>query len=388
MVLDPRTLAIYTTAISLLLAALAYAFGHARRVYPGYHWWVASLLLFALAISSIGLRGLVPPWVALVGPTALGMASLLAIAEGHRRFSGASQAPLLPIAVALITLTLMTALHDPANPLRHRAIGACGVGLLGIVVGWQFLTLTPAALRRSGRWCALLLGSFGLIRFARGLQFTLAGSGFDVLAPQISSILSYAANAVFATLWGFGFMMLCTARLESELEQSRQSLRKLSRVDPLTGLLNRRAFFSDARAELARSRRYPAPLTLLMIDIDYFKSVNDEHGHLSGDQLLRELSNRFRQELRGSDLLARIGGEEFAALLTQTPLPEALQIAERLRAAARDTVIDADGEAVARSVSIGAADCDPAPIDLEQLLRDADAALYRAKDAGRDCVCS
>ena len=117
MELDPRTLAIYTTAISLLLAALAYAFGHARRVYPGYHWWVASLLLFALAISSIGLRGLVPPWVALVGPTALGMASLLAIAEGHRRFSGASQAPLLPIAVALITLRI-----EQRHRGRHKLI--------------------------------------------------------------------------------------------------------------------------------------------------------------------------------------------------------------------------------------------------------------------------
>lgn len=341
--LDPRTLALYTTAISTLLAALAFAYGRSRRVYPGYQWWVASLLLFALALGSIGLRGVVPEELARFGPASVGLAAILVIGEGHWRFVGLPRRPRLPLAIAALTLVIVGIVADPAEPQWQRAAGAIGVGLASIAIALQFARRPLAALHKALLACAALLAGFGLVRIARGAHFILAGPDFDVLESQAMSIVSYTANAVFVTLWGYGFMFLCAARVEAELDESRAALNELARKDALTGLLNRRAFFEDAGAELQRARRYRTPLALLMIDVDEFKSVNDRHGHPAGDRLLVAIAERLGKELRASDLLGRIGGEEFAALLVQTPAEEARRIAERLREAVAATTIDADG---------------------------------------------
>lgn len=384
--LDPRTLALYTTAISLLLAALAFAYGRSRRVYPGYHWWVVSLLLFALALGSIGLRGVVPEGLARFGPASVGLAAMLVIGEGHWRFVGLARRPWLPLALAALTLLVVGLVSDPVRPQWQRAAGAVGVGLTAFAIAVQFARHRLPALHRGLLACAALLAGFGLVRIARGVQFILAGPDFDVLESHVMSIVSYTANAVFVTLWGYGFVFLCATRVEAELDESRAALNELARKDALTGLLNRRAFFEDAGAELQRARRYRTPLALLMIDIDEFKSVNDEHGHPAGDGLLVATGRRLQEELRGSDLLGRVGGEEFAVLLVQTPAEEALRIAERLRVAVAETAIDHDGLRVARSASIGVASCPEPPDTLDELVRTADAALYRAKHAGRDQV--
>lgn len=384
--LDPRTLALYTTAISLLLGALAFVYGRSRRVYPGYNWWVSSLLLFALALGSIGFRGVVPEGLARFGPASVGLAAILVIGEGHWRFVGLPARPRLPLALAALTLLVVGIVANPAQPQWQRTAGAIGVGLAAIAVGVQFVRHPLPALRKALLACSALLFGFGLVRIARGAQFILAGPGFDVLESEAMSIISYTANAVFVTLWGYGLMFLCAARVEAELDESRAALNELARKDPLTGLLNRRAFFEDAGAELQRARRYQMPLALLMIDIDRFKSVNDQHGHPTGDSLLVATSRRLQLELRGSDLLGRMGGEEFAVLLVQTPAAEAMRIAERLRAAVAATAIDQQGVRVARSASIGVAIGPELPDTLDELVRSADAALYRAKHAGRDRV--
>lgn len=386
MQLDPRTLALYTTAISLLLAALAHFYGRKRRVYPGYGWWVASLLLFGLAISTIGLRGLVPDWLARLGPAAVGLSAVLAISEGQWRFVGHDKRPRGPWVLALLTMIAVALAGELTSAQWQRAAGAIGVGLVALTVAWQFAGRWPHGLRGAGRACALLLALFATVRIVRGSQFIYAGPEFDVLAPQAISILSYTANAMFVTLWGFGFIFLCAARMEAELAESRASLHELARKDPLTGLLNRRAFFEDAAGELARARRYRTPLALLMIDIDRFKSVNDDHGHPAGDRLLCEIGRRLQAELRTSDLLGRIGGEEFAVLLVQTPEAQALQIAERLRLAVAQTEIESEGARIARTASLGVAVGAELPASIEDFMRTADQALYRAKHAGGDSV--
>lgn len=388
MQLDPRTLALYTTTISLLLAALAHLYGRKRRVYPGYGWWVASLLLFGLAISTIGLRGLVPDWLARLGPAAVGLGALLAISEGQWRFVGMTRRPPWPLAFALLTMLAVALAGEAQGTQWQRACGAIGVGLVSLAIARQFAGDWPPGMRGMGRACALLLLCFGLVRIVRGGHFLYAGPDFDVLGPQAISIVSYAANAVFVTLWGFGFIFLCAARMETELAESQATLHELARKDPLTGLLNRRAFFEDAANELARARRYRTPLALLMIDIDQFKSVNDAHGHPAGDRLLGDVGRRLQGELRTSDLLGRIGGEEFAVLLVQTGQTEALQIAERLRRAVATTEIDCDGARIARTASIGMAAGAELPASIEDFMRQADQALYRAKAAGRDQVTS
>lgn len=163
-----------------------------------------------------------------------------------------------------------------------------------------------------------------------------------------------------------------------------EKLRELAMQDELTGLYNRRHFSEMADVELARARRTGAPLSLAMLDIDHFKRVNDVYGHAAGDQVLRELSRAMRETLRGSDVSARIGGEEFVILLTDTALDGAVAVTERLRERVGQTEVALeDGRAVRFTVSAGVTELARGE-RLDALLARADEALYRAKSDGRN----
>lgn len=166
-------------------------------------------------------------------------------------------------------------------------------------------------------------------------------------------------------------------RLELELQ-------RLATTDSLTGLANRRAFFERGQVALEAARRYEHSTSMLMIDVDHFKAVNDRHGHGAGDATLRLLADRLREVLRQADLVARIGGEEFCALMPETDLLAATQAAERLRELCDGLAVD--GNAGTRvSVSVGVAQWRTGET-LEHLMERADAALYRAKRGGRNRV--
>lgn len=159
-------------------------------------------------------------------------------------------------------------------------------------------------------------------------------------------------------------------------------------TDPLTQVANRGHFMDMARQEFARCRRYGHPVSLWMIDIDHFKSVNDTYGHHAGDIALQSLVSTSQQALRDWDILGRVGGEEFAVLLPETETEQAMLVAERLRqAVAASRILLGEGASVALTVSIGIATVKEDDVDLETLLDRADQALYEAKHTGRDKVC-
>ena len=161
----------------------------------------------------------------------------------------------------------------------------------------------------------------------------------------------------------------------------------LATVDSLTGLYLRDTFFRRLQEEHARARRYDGAYALLMIDLDGFKSINDREGHLAGDRFLRAAGAEIRSRLRGADLACRYGGDEFCVLLPETDLDGSKPIAERLRAAIADLVVDLDSGSVRTTCSIGVAvHPDHAGGDVRALLLRADQALYQAKRAGRDRV--
>lgn len=172
-----------------------------------------------------------------------------------------------------------------------------------------------------------------------------------------------------------------------ELEEANRRLEELAYTDPLTGALNRRSFMEGAAREVERARRYQRPLSVVMFDLDHFKSLNDTYGHLAGDDVLRTVVARTRQVLRDSDILGRYGGEEFAILLPETPKELARQVAERLRQAMAAQPMIADGSAVAVTISLGVSELDPSEDAIGNTLRRADDAMYDAKESGRDRVC-
>jgi diguanylate cyclase (GGDEF)-like protein len=181
-------------------------------------------------------------------------------------------------------------------------------------------------------------------------------------------------------------------RANKELAQKREELLALSRTDPLTGLCNRRYFEERLHEEFARSKRYGSHLSLVMLDIDHFKRINDTFGHPFGDEVLRGVAHTARAQLREVDLLARYGGEELVALLPETAPEAALRVCERVREAIEALEFehvgaDRDRRLVRCTASLGLASV-PSPLlaTAEDLLRAADECLYAAKGAGRNRV--
>ncbi len=166
------------------------------------------------------------------------------------------------------------------------------------------------------------------------------------------------------------------------------TLADLARRDALTGLANRRAFEEALQREVARARRTGAALAVVALDIDHFKRVNDTLGHAAGDVVLAEVAARAQRALRAEDLLARIGGEELAALLPGATLAAAADVAERIRRAVGDSAVAVEATAVGVTVSLGCAALTADEREGAALLARADARLYDAKRGGRDRVVS
>ncbi len=171
----------------------------------------------------------------------------------------------------------------------------------------------------------------------------------------------------------------------TERKRTEQELKRLATTDPLTGLFNRRHFFRHAEVLFRQANLLSAPLSVVMVDLDHFKSINDRYGHGVGDEVLREAAARLRRVLRADDLIARYGGEEFALLLPRTPCAAALQVAERLRRALSDRPIPTSAGELSVTASFGVACLDETVDSLDTLLLHADQALYAAKGAGRNC---
>lgn len=173
-----------------------------------------------------------------------------------------------------------------------------------------------------------------------------------------------------------------------EVEKMKEEAILLSYTDDLTGIYNHRFFIQQLSLEMERQKRYASPLSLLMIDIDYFKHYNDHNGHLAGDEALKGIALRIQHGVRQSDIVARYGGEEFVAILVNTGKEQAMEIAERVRRVVAETSFPNEKEQPNGdlTVSIGVATFAPPISTLTDLIRAADNALYRAKRAGRNRV--
>ena len=176
--------------------------------------------------------------------------------------------------------------------------------------------------------------------------------------------------------------------MADNIHEMQSALEKQGIEDPLTGCFNRRKLNEDVRMELSRAKRLDENLSVLMIDLDYFKKINDNYGHLAGDVVLKAAVNAMKYQLRDYDTLYRYGGEEFTALLPEISHQQALIAAERIRNALSNTQIRIDSDQfVSVTASIGIATFPGDAEDCESLLNSADRAVFKAKDLGRNRVC-
>lgn len=229
------------------------------------------------------------------------------------------------------------------------------------------------------------------------LRVTLAAAVIAAVLTALSSLGAFwAAGAApdwrlvsLATL-GVGLLAVALVwplmRMLHDLEAARVQLDVLATRDELTGVYNRRQFLVLADREWARCRRYDMGAAMLMLDVDHFKRVNDLHGHLAGDLMLREIARAIADTLRHADFLGRFGGEEFIVFLPHTDTLGALDVAERCRERIAKIALEWRGERISTTMSIGVGTLGIAHDTVGALIADADRALYTAKNAGRNCV--
>ena len=323
----------------------------------------------------------------------------------------------LPIALLLPPLYALLApfvigavlyLRGRRIPVYRRVFSSAALGLAGAAASATFHLAVPRGLRLSlagsHAWlvrpdvigaavaCAVLFAVLNAGIVAVAAHLADPGAPLKVLWDRESLLLDLTETCVgilVAVTCALSFLLLLVALPPVILLQRslmHQQLAAAARTDPKTGLLNATAWQREADAEVSRALRSGLPMSLLLVDVDHFKRVNDSHGHLIGDDVLRALATELRQQVRESDVVGRFGGEEFTVLLPRTDGPGACRIAERLRSSAGLLSVTAADTQISVTISIGVAELGRHGHDLFELLAAADLALYRAKAAGRNQV--
>ena len=378
-----ETLSLISAIQSLALAVLLWAGTHGR---PGAARTSLKLRAGALAVEAAG-------WGMLAAQAWLHPAQLLL---------GGNALNLLAQGMAVVALRMLL-----GEPLRWRAAlaigvaGWLGVGWFGVVdpdyrlrvlwgsvaimadIGLRMQALLHGGLRRSSRARVALLVlcslSALLLAWRNGQLWFDLNPPADIIQPDTVNYLYVLLSGMQPMFLSIGFLLLYSETLQRELHL-------LARVDSLTGVKNRLALTETATQLLSQAGRAGRPLGVLMIDADHFKSVNDRFGHGGGDKVLLALVGSIRATLRASNVIGRIGGEEFVVLAPDTGLEQALVLAERIRETVETTPLLVDGHLLQLTVSIGAVVAAPGEHDVKGLLQRADAALYAAKRAGRNRV--
>ncbi|WP_165967300.1 diguanylate cyclase [Luteimonas aestuarii] len=244
-----------------------------------------------------------------------------------------------------------------------------------------FLAMLTADKIAAGGWSlAIRCTLAGLAGFAA--TWILLGFPYQPESSHRTLLLSFPFMFVYAIV-----LSVLTHRLMRRIFEQNRELARLNRTDPAMQLPNRPHFESIASRELARFHRYGRPTSILLVDVDHFKTINDRYGHGMGDVVLKGIAGVLRDSVRDVDLPARYGGDEFAVLLVDSDTPTALACAERMLRQVRALEFDAE-PGLRCTLSIGVAELSPDYPALEHWIRAADAALYRAKAAGRDRVAS
>jgi diguanylate cyclase (GGDEF)-like protein len=256
---------------------------------------------------------------------------------------------------------------------RNLLLGGCGISafalLVVLVAGLQAAVVRP-------------------VKRLQAMAQALRGGDLDQRAPHQGAAelrgLEDALNEMAASLKTHrDHLSDLVAERTRALSEANARLERLAVTDGLTGLFNHRFFQDTLSSEIKRASRTRQPVSVLMLDVDYFKRFNDAHGHLAGDDLLRSLARVIKEQLRSTDSVARYGGEEFAAILPDTSKSAAVEVAEKVRAAV-SRAFEADGKRI--TISLGVASCPDDGDAPQAVLRAADEALYEAKDRGRNRV--
>jgi diguanylate cyclase (GGDEF)-like protein len=336
--------------------------------------WALGLTSAAFGFATFALADHAPAWLSYpIGNVAISI-SLLLFASGFLDLD-ATTTPQTWWYVPGIAGVLVMLFSRNANlrGLTEALVVSAQLFYIAYHIG-RLASDTPMTSHRLGMAGSVLTG---LVLLARGVADWASYPDAERVVT-VHSVMTFIASYILGTTWTIAYLMKLKERAEA-------SLRSLAMSDPLTGIYNRRTFISLADMELHRAARHHAAVSLLMIDIDFFKLVNDRHGHLMGDHALHQVAGVIGRCLRTEDVFARYGGEEFCVLAGDTDDASAAVLGERIRRAVESHPIEVGDTTIRVSVSVG---CSTRPADSSQTLDDllvrADAAVYHAKRTGRN----
>ena len=377
--LTPASILITTLLLSLAMVLVLGSLLRAQM--PGVREWFTANLAVIGGLLLLGLRGVAPDFISIIAANIALALSAACYYAGCARFLGQPPHwPRLTVGIGLLTLALMIWLYfDDSIPLRVLATTTY-TAIVGVAVAILLLRHRPSTRRRYNYWFGAALALiFALCQAARAIHFTMLAQPSDPLMfhSTWNMALLIIGAVIMPTMTMAAVMMIHDAMLSAAEDAANH--------DHMTGALSRKRLETLAREQIASAGKADRPLSLLIIDLDHFKHINDNHGHAGGDTVLREFVRMTRAGLRDSDALGRMGGEEFAVLLPDTDTAGALRIAERLREQAKmQLVIGAFGECH-YSISAGVATWRTGET-FDRLSMRADRALYAAKSAGRNRV--
>jgi diguanylate cyclase (GGDEF)-like protein len=254
---------------------------------------------------------------------------------------------------------------------------------IGLAIPFLYIVLAPVVVML--RSVPALIVSVLAVAGMSGLGLWVSATDGGPFATGSYSFDEFVRDTVINRMIAVS-LFVAVLILLVRIQSAQDELHRLSTTDPLTGALNRRRFGELAEIERRRAERSGAPMSILMLDIDHFKLVNDQYGHAAGDAAIRELARNCHATLRPGDLFGRWGGEEFVIALPETSLTGALKTAERLREILSKTKFDANGKQRSITVSIGVAGLMRDELAVDHAINRADRALYRAKEGGRNRV--
>ncbi len=232
--------------------------------------------------------------------------------------------------------------------------------------------------------CAITLGKIMTLLEVALIACCYLYMGYSIYSGTVFAPQTF--TALMANFSPFLLVAYVTSMLAADILQAKKRITQLSQTDDLTGLLNMRAFNMALEKEIARATRYEQPFTVIMVDVDGLKDVNDRYGHTAGSRLISVIAQSIKDCVRTSDVLARYGGDEFVIMVAHTSTEHARTAAERIRAAINNTSFDMKGVRIASTVSIGIASYPECVEDAADVLDKADIALYKSKQSGRNMV--
>ncbi len=374
MLLDTSTLYLVATLVAAMLGVMLMFFGRQEKI-AALNWWGIAYLLGGLSIALWTTAGPLFGDTATLAFNALGFIACGLVWTAARVFHGRDVNWAGLFAGAATWLVAVFFLESETTTLRIT-IGAGIVAVYAALTAAELWTERRKSLQK--RWLALLLP------LMHGLVLMLPVVIGDLLATEDKPFETSVWAAIFAielVLYVIGTVFVIFMLVS---ERTVRAHKAAAAIDPLTGMFNRRGFAEATAKMIAREAKSARSVTVMVFDIDHFKSINDRFGHPAGDEILKLFSSTVTHSLRATDLSGRIGGEEFAAMLP-CAIDEAVIAAERVRLAFATSGIAVDDVPVETTVSIGVAS-GPAGTDLDVLLAAADTALYAAKRSGRNRI--